>query len=272
MTALDSGATRRYEALGALARQAGALVLDRFGRAEIEFKDDDSMVTEADGAAQAWLARHIAAMFPGDAVIGEEGFRSGDRPEARYVWVVDPIDGTNNYGRGMPGFSVSMGVLRDGVPVGGAVYDPLATQLYTAWVGQGAWLNGRRLRTPAASLDRRSLFTIRTPFVDGVPAPVTHWLERYRLRRVGSTALQLCYVALGGLAFMYDHGPSLWDIAGAAPIVTEAGAMLTSPEGRPLFPVSAEVWAGASLAILAGAPGAHEAARHDLASTVTAAG
>src|SRR5262249_45818335 len=82
----------------------------------------------------------------------------------------------------------------------------------------------------------RSLFTVRTPFRDGVPSWVEGWMRRYRMRRVGSTALHLCYVALGALAVVHDHGASLWDIAGAAPIVLEAGGRLTTAAGDELFP------------------------------------
>ena len=255
----------RYDVLKTLARGAGALALDRFGHADIGFKADDSMVTDVDVAVERWLAREITTTFSEDLVVGEEGLDpSAPRPGARYVWVVDPIDGTNNYGREMPGFSVSIGVVQHGVPVGGAVYDPLSRQLFSAWAGQGAWLNDRRLRLEPAKLDRRSLISIRTPYPAGVPDAVTRWLTLYRTRRAGSTALQLCYVALGAIAFIYDHRTSLWDIAGAAPILYEAGACLTRPDGRPLFPVENETWTGGTLPVLAGAPGAHEAALADL--------
>ena len=262
---LTSEEGRRFEAVRGLTRQAGGLVLDRFGRATVDFKGDESMVTDVDVAVQAWLERQITTAFPADLVVGEEGFDGTvARPDARYVWVIDPIDGTNNYGRGMPGFSVSVGVLRDGVIVGGAVYDPLGGQLFTAWAGQGAWVNDRRLRVRHAPLDARSMFAIRTPYADGVPEAVTGWLRRYRLRRSGSTALQLCYVALGAIAFMYDHRTSLWDIAGAAAVVLEAGGHFTAPDGAPLFPVDAAVLGGAPLAILAGLPGAYATALRDL--------
>jgi myo-inositol-1(or 4)-monophosphatase len=91
-----------------------------------------------------------------------------------------------------------------------------------------------------------------------VPDLTCRWLTRYRLRRFGSTALHLCYVALGGLAFVHDHGASLWDIAGAAPIVLEAGGMMTAPDSGPIFPVCPDTYAGEPLAFLAGNPLAHE--------------
>ena len=261
---------RRFDGMRALTRQAGGFVLDRFGCADVDFKADESMVTDVDVAVQAWLERRITTAFPGDLVLGEEGFDAKTvRPDARYVWVIDPIDGTNNYGRGMPGFSVSVGVFCDGAIVGGAVYDPLTRQLFTAWSGQGAWLNDRPLRVRQAPLDARSMFAIRSPYAEGVPEAVVRWLGRYRLRRSGSTALQLCYVALGGIAFMYDHRTSLWDIAGAAAVVLEAGAHLTAPDGSPLFPVDDAVLSGAPLAILAGLPGAYESALRDLGASVS---
>jgi myo-inositol-1(or 4)-monophosphatase len=136
--------------------------------------------------------------------------------------------------------------------------------LFSAWVGRGAWLNDRRLRVGPAQLDARSMFSIRAPFPDGVPDAVARWLRLYRLRRGGSTALQLCYIALGGLSFMYDHRTSLWDIAGAAAVLREAGGHLTAPDGAPLFPIDDAVLAGAHLAILAGLPGAYEIALRDL--------
>jgi myo-inositol-1(or 4)-monophosphatase len=259
--------------LRTLTRRAGGFVLDRFGRATVDFKPDDSMVTDVDAAVQASLTRALALAFPGDLVLGEEGLdRRAGRPTAPYVWVIDPIDGTNNFGRGMPGFSVSVAVLREGEVAGGAVYDPLAHQLFNAWRRHGAWLDDRPLRVVPAALDGRSLFSIRTPLAGGVPDAVDGWLRRYRLRRVGSTALQLCYVALGAIAFVYDHRASLWDIAGATAVILEAGGHVTAPDGAPLFPVGDEVWSGAPLAVLAGVPGAYGSALSDLALAAHVAG
>ena len=229
---------RRAATASEIARLAGKIALDYFERAEISWKADDSMVTEADVAIQAWLEEEIATGFPDDGILGEEGLtKSRLQPGARFVWVIDPVDGTNNFGRGIPGFAISVGVLRDGEPFAGAVYDPVSGQLFTACVGQGAWLNGRRLAVAPVALSSRSLFSIRSPFSGEVPGHVAGWLRRYRLRRFGSTALQLCYVAVGALAFVHDHRASLWDIAGAAPIVTEAGGVLTADDGAPLFPI-----------------------------------
>ena len=247
----------RFEALVGLALRAGRVLMGYFERARVAWKDDDSMVTDADLAVEDLLTREIQAAFPGDGVLGEE--RRPDAPPSLdgYLWLIDPVDGTNNFGRGIPGFSVSIGVLRDGRPLAGVVYDPLARQVFSACVGDGARLNGRPLRIEPAALGPRSLFSIRAPYPGPVPPYVTRWLGRYRLRRPGSTALALCYVAAGALAFMHDHRASLWDLAGAAPVLLEAGGMLTDPAGSDLFPPSADALRGGPLAFLAGDPIAH---------------
>jgi myo-inositol-1(or 4)-monophosphatase len=259
-TGLDPERDPRWGTAVRLARLGGRLALDRLADARVWFKDDDSMVTDVDVLIQGRLTAEIAAAFPDDAVAGEEGVHRAVPGMPEYLWALDPIDGTNNFACSLPGFAVSIGVLARGRPLIGAVYDPLADQLFTACAGHGAWRNTERLAVGSTSLGPRSLVCIRTPFVDGVPPAVIDWLTRYRIRRTGSTALQLCYVATGALAFVHDHAASLWDVAGAAPVVLEAGASLTTASGRPLFPVEAAVLHGETLTVLAGDPGAHQQA------------
>ena len=257
------GRDPRYEAAITLALRAGQVILRYFERARVSWKADDSMVTDADLAVQALNERELARAFPDDLVLGEEGVPPARRA-TRHTWVIDPVDGTNNFGRGIPGFSVSIGVLRDGRPLAGAVYDPLARQLFTGCMGEGAWLNARPLRVEPAALGPRSLFSIRAPYGQGVPPFVSRWLGRYRLRRPGSTALALCYVAAGALAFVHDHRASLWDIVGAAPVLLEAGGVLTDPAGEDLFPVEPAAIGSAPIAFLAGDPIAHHESLSDV--------
>jgi myo-inositol-1(or 4)-monophosphatase len=247
-----------------LALLGGRLALERFHHAQVSVKRDGSLVTDADVAIQDALGREIVRLFPGDGLVGEEGVAADPRPAARYAWVLDPIDGTNNFARGMPGFAVSVGVLRDRIPFAGAVYDPVSRWLFTGCAGRGAWLNDRPLHVRAEPLAATSLFAIRTPCELGVPDHVEGWLRRYRVRRFGSTALHLCYVALGGLDFVHDDRASLWDIAGAAPVVLEAGGTLTGETGASLFPVSAAQATGAPIALLAGHGRAHADAVRDV--------
>jgi myo-inositol-1(or 4)-monophosphatase len=256
----------RAAAAWRLALLGGRIALERFGRADVSWKAGGSMVTDADLAIQAVLQSEIAEHFPEDAFLSEEGSAEEvGRPDAEHWWVVDPVDGTNNFGRGMPGFSVSVGVLRDGLPFAGAVCDPVADWLFAACVGRGAWLNERRLSLSPSPLSERSLFAIRTPYGGSVPPFVASWLQRYHLRRFGSTALHLCYVALGGLAFVYDHHASLWDLAGAAPVLIEAGGVLTGVDGSPLFPVQPARDGRETIAFLAGDPLGHSQSLAEIA-------
>jgi myo-inositol-1(or 4)-monophosphatase len=256
----------RADTAAFLARLGGRMALDHLRDPLVSWKPDDSMVTDVDVAIQQRIEKEIQEAFPADVVVGEEGHAVLVEPAAgRNVWVIDPIDGTNNFGRGLPGFSVSVGILRDGWPVAGAVYDPVADMLFTARRGGGAALNGEPIALRPTPLGRRSLFAIRSPFEDGVPPVVVRWLERYRLRRFGSTALHLCYVALGGLAFVHDDRASLWDVAGAAAVLLEAGGAMTRPDGRPLFPLHGPALT-APLAFVAGDPHAHPAIVAEIAA------
>jgi myo-inositol-1(or 4)-monophosphatase len=247
-----------------LALLGGRLALERFHHAQVSVKRDGSLVTDADLAIQDALGREIVRVFPGDGLLSEEGHASAARAGARYAWILDPIDGTNNFARGMPGFSVSVGVLRDGLPFAGAVYDPVSRWLFTGNAGRGAWLNDRPLHVRAEPRAATSLFAIRTPCATGMPEHIEGWLRRHRIRRFGSTALHLCYVALGGLDFVHDDRASLWDIAGAASVLLEAGGMLTTETGGPLFPVSPAQAAGAPIALVAGHVHAHADAIRDI--------
>ncbi len=259
-----SGAERRARLAGHLALLGGRLALERFHHAQVSLKRDGTLVTDADLAIQEALGREIARLFPTDGLLGEEGPIGEPRDEARYAWILDPIDGTNNFARGMPGFSVSVGVLRDRMPLAGAVYDPVARWLFTGTLGRGAWLNDRPLRVRGEPLAGDVLFAIRTPCTTGVPEFVEGWMRRHRVRRFGSTALHLCYVALGGLDFVHDARASLWDIAGAAPVLLEAGGVLTTDEGASVFPVTPEQAAGGPIALLAGHPASHTAALREV--------
>ena len=258
------GSEARARVVADLALLGGRLALERFHHAHISIKRDGSLVTDADLAIQEALGREIARLFPMDGLLGEEGPIGGPRRTARYAWILDPIDGANNFGRGLPGFAVSVGVLRDRMPFAGAVYDPVARWLFTGCAGRGAWLNDRPLRVRSEPLAGDALFAMRTPCEGGVPEYVGSWLRRYRVRRFGSTALHLCYVALGGLDFVHDDRASLWDVAGAAPVVLEAGGVLTTDEGAAVFPVSAAQSAGAPIAPLAGHPASHADAVRDV--------
>jgi myo-inositol-1(or 4)-monophosphatase len=203
----------------------------------------------------------IARAFPDDGIVqGEEGL-TGGIPRGRYTWIVDHARGADELQHGPPGSAVSVGVLRDGMPFAGAVYDEVTRWLFMACVGRGAWLNDRPLYAGRGLRAPRALIAVDAPGAGG-PWP---WrgLRVDGCRRAGSMALRLCYVALGGVDAVHDPGVSLMDIAGAAPVVTEAGGVLTSETGAPLFPDWPAPTLSARVAILAGNPAIHRQALRD---------
>jgi myo-inositol-1(or 4)-monophosphatase len=258
------GSESRASLAGDLALLGGRLALERFHHAQVSMRPGGSLVPDADLAIQDALGREIVRCFPTDGLAGEEGLLDGTRAHTRYEWILGPIDTTTDFARGLPGFAISVGVLRDGAVFAGAVYDPIARWLFTGCAGRGAWLNERPLHVRGAVRSEGTLFSARTPFTAGTPEFVDEWMRRYHMRRFGSTALHLCYVALGGLDFVYDDRATVWDIAGAAAVILEAGGMLTADDGAPLFPTSAAQAAGAPIALLAGHPLAYAAALRDL--------
>ncbi|HEV8617679.1 MAG TPA: inositol monophosphatase [Methylomirabilota bacterium] len=258
------GSESRARVAADLVLLGGRLALERFHHAQASATRDGSVTADADATIQEAVGREIARAFPGDALVGDERPSGPRRRDARYGWVLDPIDGTSNFARGLPGFAISIGVLRDGVPFAGAVYDPIARWLFTGCAGRGAWLNDRPLQVRSAADEDGMLFSVRTPCAGAIPEFVEGWMRHHRVRRFGSTALHLCYVAAGGLDFVHDERASLWDIAGAAPILLEAGGMLTTDGGSAIFPPTSRQTIGGPMALLAGTPGAHACALADI--------
>jgi myo-inositol-1(or 4)-monophosphatase len=209
----------------AIAREAGQIVLKHFrGTVEVNFKGKNNLdpVTNADTESEAYLKKAINEKFPDHGIIGEEGTR--DAPGATYTWVLDALDGTANFINGMPLFCVSVGVLRQGVPVAGAIYTPvshLATAgVYHARTGHGTWLDDEQVEPRAAS--GRPLVGL-PPFyrLTGPSGKKPH--ER---RSVGSIALEIVYAAAGIFQYTLFGRPCLWDVAAGAIIIKEVGGLV----------------------------------------------
>jgi len=258
------GTAERERLASSLAVRSGRLALEYFHQAHACAKRDGLSVADAGRLVRERLVAEIGRAFPDDAILADEGGLSAGSRHALYAWALAPVDGTDDFARGMPGFSVSIGVLRHGMPFAGAVYDPITRWLFAAGTGRGAWLNDRPLRSSPAPLSPDSLIAVRAPFGDDVPVFVEDWLCRHRLRRFGSTALHLCYAAMGGLDLVYDHQASLWDLAGAAPVLLEGGGVLTRADGAPVFPITASDRDGSPVTILAGNSISHAQALSDV--------
>lgn len=221
--------------------RAGDVQMSRFGRGiAVEKKGAIDLVTEIDREVERRFRAMIAERFPHHVVLGEE-FSDAAQREAvpAFCWVFDPLDGTTNYAHGLPIFCSSLALEIDGVPAVAAVYDPARRELFTAARGQGAWLNGLPLRVSTADALIDSLLCTGFPYsVQQNPGELItlfgEFIARARaVRRLGSAALDLCYVAAGRFDGFYERHLQPWDIAAGALIVEEAGGRVTTAIGTP---------------------------------------
>ncbi len=241
------------------ARVGGALARQAFGAAGgLRLKADRSEVTDVDEAAERAVAQVIASARPGDALIGEEGVSGLPRPVGGgkgVCWAVDPIDGTRNFVRGLPAIACSVGALHQGVPVAGAIFDPLHGVMYSAHVGGGLRINGAAHagraegRMPPGM--RRVAAIPSLPGAEFVPA-VHAMLGRYVVRTFGSAALHLAWIAAGHIDVALQDNPKLWDVAAGWLLVREAGLSVTRLDGGPLFPIDLASYRGQDMPLLAG--------------------
>ena len=246
MTA-DAGALR--DAACEFARAAGAILLEGYGRAhEPERKGRIDLVTEYDRRSEALLVSLIRGRFPGHAILAEEsGMHDGaaraggpSGPGASVRWLCDPLDGTTNFSHNYPFFGVSVGVEVDGALAAGAVYDPVRDELFAAAAAAGATLNGRPIRVSGIGRLEDALLVTGFPY-DVREEPDRHlplfkeFLMRAQgVRRDGSAALNLCYVAMARFDGMWEGDLSPWDVAAGSLIVREAGGVVTGYAGDPM--------------------------------------
>jgi myo-inositol-1(or 4)-monophosphatase len=207
---------------------------------EIQKKGPIDLVTEADLEVEREFRRLIAAEWPAHTVLGEEHAAAPERPGARARWIIDPLDGTTNFAHGLALFCVSIGLEIDGRIELGVVFDPIGEELFTAERGQGARLNGQRIHVSGRRELVDSLLCTGFPYAirDNPGAHVdvfAAFLARAQgVRRLGSAALDLCYVAAGRFEGFWEEQLHPWDIAAASLIVEEAGGLVTAYDGRPV--------------------------------------
>jgi myo-inositol-1(or 4)-monophosphatase len=220
-----------------LARQAGEIL--RLGyeqEHQVDYKGTIDLVTEVDHQSEELLLGEIQRLFPGHQIVSEEiGLVPGRAGEE---WFVDPLDGTVNYAHGIPIFTVSIGYAHDGVVTLGVVYDPMRDELFAAERGKGAHLNGHRLQVSKATELQRSLVVTGFPY-DTWSSPRNNlvYFSRFTkvsqgVRRLGSAALDLCYVAAGRVEGYWEVSIKPWDVAAGGLIATEAGAIVTNLDGK----------------------------------------
>jgi len=254
-----------------LARAAGAIALSHYGKVERLTKTHAATtleaVTDADRATQRHIVAGIRRRFPGDGIIGEEN-DTGDaitfeceHPMGRN-WVIDPIDGTNNFIAGLGNFAVCIGLLEGGMPVLGVVYDVTRDQMYAAAQGEGAWIGTKRMRVLDTPLGEASMLRLTSNLVDNAgrcPQWACKWLGQtmWKTRILGSAALEAVYVAAGVAHGAVTVNGKLWDAAAPAAILLEAGATMTDLTGKVIFPFQLANYSGAKVPFLAAGPAAH---------------
>ena len=219
------------------------MLLEKLGRVEIREKGRADLVTEADFASQEVVSQTVLNAFADHVVIGEEdlpGKREdsghASRGRSEYCWFLDPLDGTTNYAHQVPHFCVSLGLAYAGRLLVGAVYNPVAEECYTAVAGKGARLNGKPIRTSKVSRLSQALAAIGLPAEVKPDSPdLILFLEALEhcqaIRRTGSAALNLCYVASGRFDAQWSYSTKPWDAAAGVLLIQEAGGAVTSPDG-----------------------------------------
>jgi myo-inositol-1(or 4)-monophosphatase len=219
-----------------VAQDAGRLLRDRVGtKFDIGLKGDINVVTEVDIASERLIREAIATHYPKHQILGEEG--GLDEITSEYRWIVDPLDGTSNYAHGYPVFAVSIALEHLGETVLGVVYDPMRDELFAAERGCGAALNNRPIRV--SSIDRLISSLLSTGFPYDIKTSrltnLDHWenfaMHAQALRRDGSAALDLCYIACGRFDGFWELNLGPWDTAAGAIIAKEAGGRVTSFTG-----------------------------------------
>lgn len=239
-----------------LARQAGEILRNGYEREhQIRYKGVIDLVTEVDSQSEAFLLSEIQKRFDGHSILSEESGEIDGRED--HLWYLDPLDGTVNYAHGVPIFSVSIAYAHRGSLLLGAVYDPLREEMFLAERGQGAWLNGRSIHVSSTQELRHSLLVTGFPYdaweteQDNFEYFVRFAKRTQGVRRLGSAALDLCYVAAGRFDGYWELSLKPWDAAAGALIAEEAGAKVTRADG-------ASDYLQPPISILAAPPTLHE--------------
>ena len=231
-----------YDRLIAIVQQAGTLFLEGYhAHKEVSYKSEIDLVTQYDVAVEALLKKLLGEAFPGHTLIGEESSDGRTFPDKAIY--IDPIDGTTNFVHGIPFCAISVGVWEAQEPVAGCVYNPVLEELFYAEKGKGATLNGEPIRVDtAAETLPRSLIATGFPYTKIEQGDDYEWvlrtmrsmLPRTRdIRRLGSAAIDLCYVAKGTFAGFYEINLKPWDVAAGILMVQEAGGKVSREDGGP---------------------------------------
>jgi myo-inositol-1(or 4)-monophosphatase len=220
-----------------IAKGAGAILREELEHTpDIAYKGDFDLVTQADRRSEAWIVGRLQEFFPEHAIAAEEG--TAKDKESEYRWHVDPLDGTTNFAHGYPCFCVSMALARKNELVLGVIYNPVYEELFTAQRGEGAYFNGKRIHCSRIETLKTSLLCTGFPNHKRHAHPNIYYywdftLRSHGVRRDGSAALDLAYVAAGRFDGFWEFGLKPWDTAAGVLLVEEAGGTISDLEGQP---------------------------------------
>jgi len=229
-----------------LAREAGNLLMSYFGKVAIEYKGDADLVTKADRTSEKLIVERIRRRWPDHDLIGEEGSRTETGSD--YRWFVDPLDGTTNFAHGYPVFCVSLALEYKKQRIAGVIFDPNRNEMFAAEKGGGARINGASIHVSSTPRLQESLVATGFPSHKRHKNPNIHFyhqltLRSHGVRRAGSAALDLCYVACGRYDAFWEFNLNSWDTAAGVLIVEEAGGNVSNFSGQPFSIDSRQVLA-----------------------------
>jgi myo-inositol-1(or 4)-monophosphatase len=219
-----------------IAREAGTMLARHFERRiPYEIKGEFDLVTEADRASERLIVERLRTHFPSHTVVAEEG--GGHQSASEYRWFVDPLDGTTNFAHTFPMFNVTMGLARGNEVIAGVIYDPIRDEMFSAERGAGAYLNHRRIHVSSARRLADSLASTGFPSRKRHHNVNIHFyyqlaMASHGVRRTGSAAIDLAYVACGRLDFFWEFGLKPWDMAAGTLLVEEAGGRVSDMCGH----------------------------------------
>jgi myo-inositol-1(or 4)-monophosphatase len=224
------------------ARMAGKKAVEELHNVTRILKTPTELVTEADPLCQEIIIRHIHKSFPGHGILAEEGPGGAmlvQPPAASddIWWIIDPIDGTNNYAHGLLCFCVSIGVFHNGKPVVGVIYDPNTDSMFTAAKDIPTCCNNRPIHAGDNPISLFAGFAIDSHFDADIESAVHQIMRMARTRCIGSTALHMAYVAKGALIGALIVSAKLWDIAAGVLLIQQAGGIVTTLDGQEVFPI-----------------------------------
>jgi myo-inositol-1(or 4)-monophosphatase len=224
-----------------IARDAGLILTERMGRKSLQITNKGviDLVTEADLAAERFIIERIQTHYPRHGILAEEsGATVSVERASEFKWIIDPLDGTTNYAHGYPCFCVSVALERAGQIVIGVIYDPLRDEMFAAERGEGATLNGRRIRVSEVEDLNRAMVCTGFPYDvrdrgDFARHFANFIMHAQAIRRDGSAALDLAYVACGRFDGFFEEGLRPWDVAAGVLLVEEAGGRVSHFNGLP---------------------------------------